>query len=139
MTPRQIALVKESWKQVLPASEQAASLFYSRLFVLDPSVRALFRGDMQEQGRKLMQMITVAVNSLSRLEAIVPAVQALGRRHAGYGVQEHHYTIVGAALVWTLEQGLGEAFTREVEDAWRAAYATLASIMQQAASQREAA
>jgi hemoglobin-like flavoprotein len=130
VTPRQIALVQESWKRVQPLADKAAELFYMRLFSLEPSVRRLFKGDMVEQGRKLMSMISVAVNSLARLETIVPAVQALGRRHAGYGVKRHHYTVVEAALLWTLAQGLGEKFTREIEEAWRTAYRVLATTMQ---------
>jgi hemoglobin-like flavoprotein len=132
MTPKQIALVQASWKQVQPIADQAAALFYSRLFTLEPSVKRLFRGDMQQQGKKLMQMIGVAVNSLARLESIVPAVRALGRRHAGYGVEARHYSVVGSALIWTLAQGLGKDFTQEVEDAWRTAYRVLADTMQQA-------
>jgi hemoglobin-like flavoprotein len=132
MTPKQIALVQASWKLVQPISDQAAALFYSRLFLLDPSLKRLFKSDMQEQGRKVMSMISLAVNSLARLESIVPAVQALGRRHAGYGVEARHYVTVGAALIWTLEQGLGKSFTKETEDAWRAAYGVLAATMQQA-------
>jgi hemoglobin-like flavoprotein len=130
VTPRQIALVQESWKRVQPIADKAAELFYMRLFSLEPSVRRLFKGDMVEQGRKLMSMISVAVNSLARLETIVPAVQALGRRHAGYGVKKHHYTVVEAALLWALAQGLGEKFTREIEEAWRTAYRVLATTMQ---------
>jgi hemoglobin-like flavoprotein len=130
MTPRQVALVQESWKLVQPIADKAAELFYMRLFSLEPSVRRLFKGDMIEQGRKLMSMISVAVNSLARLETIVPAVQALGRRHAGYGIRKHHYTVVEAALVWTLAQGLGDTFTRETEQAWCAAYRVLANAMQ---------
>lgn len=132
MTPKEIALVQASWKQVQPIADQAAALFYSRLFTLEPSVKRLFKGDMQEQGRKLMQMISVAVNSLARLEGILPAVRALGRRHAGYGVEPRHYSVVGSALIWTLEQGLGQAFTKETEDAWRTAYGVLATTMQEA-------
>ena len=137
MTPKQIALVQDSWKQVQPIADAAATLFYGKLFALDPAVRALFKGDMKEQGRKLMTMINVAVNSLSRLEAIVPAVQMLGRRHAGYGVEERHYAVVEEALVWTLGQGLGTSFTKEVENAWRAAYGVLATTMRQAANRKE--
>jgi hemoglobin-like flavoprotein len=132
MTPKQIALVQASWKQVQPIADQAAALFYSRLFTLEPSVKRLFHGDMQEQGRKLMQMISVAVSSLARLESIVPAVRALGRRHAGYGVEPRHYNVVEQALMWTLGQGLGNDFTDEVEAAWRTAYRVLADTMQQA-------
>jgi hemoglobin-like flavoprotein len=137
MTPKQIALVQESWKRVEPIAGVAAELFYARLFALEPSLRALFKGDMSQQGRKLMSMISVAVGSLERLEVLVPAVQALGRRHAGYGVEERHYTVVESALVWTLGQGLGARFTKEVEQAWRAAYGVLATTMRQAAQHRE--
>jgi hemoglobin-like flavoprotein len=132
VTPKQIALVQASWKQVQPIAGQAAALFYSRLFTLEPSLKRLFKGDMQEQGRKLMQMISVAVNSLARLESIAPAVRALGRRHAGYGVEPRHYALVEAALIWTLEQGLGKDFSEQAEDAWRTAYHVLAATMQQA-------
>ena len=132
MTPRDIALVQSSWKQVQPIAAQAAAMFYGRLFLLDPSVRPLFRGDLREQGTKLMSMISVAVNALARIETLVPAVQALGRRHAGYGVEDRHYDTVETALLWTLAQGLGEAFSAETEQAWRAAYAVLASTMKEA-------
>jgi len=131
MTPRQIALVQDSWKRVLPIADVAAGLLYARLFALEPSLEALFKGDMKEQGKKVMSMISVAVNSLTRLEGIVPAVQALGRRHAGYGVEARHYAIVEEALVWTLQQGLGASFTKETEQAWRTAYRVLAATMQQ--------
>jgi hemoglobin-like flavoprotein len=131
MTPKQISLVQESWKHVEPIAGVAAELFYARLFALEPSLRALFKGDMGQQGRKLMSMISVAVGSLERLDALVPAVQALGRRHAGYGVEERHYTVVESALVWTLGQGLGARFTKEAEQAWRAAYRALARTMKQ--------
>lgn len=132
MTPREIALVQSSWKQVQPIAAQAAAMFYGRLFLLDPSVRPLFRGDLREQGTKLMSMISVAVNALARIETLVPAVQALGRRHAGYGVEDRHYDAVETALVWTLGQGLGEAFSAETEQAWRSAYRVLASTMKEA-------
>jgi hemoglobin-like flavoprotein len=133
MTPNQIEMVQRSWNQVLPIAEAAAQMFYDRLFTLDPSLRSLFRGDMKEQGRKLMTMIGFAVKGLTRLEQLVPGVQALGRRHAGYGVRDEHYATVAAALLWTLEQGLGEAFTAEVRDAWTTAYGLLANTMKDAA------
>jgi hemoglobin-like flavoprotein len=133
MTPIQIALVQESWSRVKPIADQAAGLFYARLFALDPSVRSLFRGDMHEQGSRLMSMIGVAVGALSRLEALVPTVQALGRRHAGYGVEDRHYAAVEEALVWTLAKGLGERFTAQTEEAWRAAYRLLAETMKASA------
>jgi hemoglobin-like flavoprotein len=137
MTPTQITLVRESWEDILPMADEAAGLLYARIFALDPSLEAMFKGDLREQGRKVMSMITVAVNSLTRLESIVPAVQALGRRHAGYGVEDRHYDVVETALVWTLAQGLGAGFTREVEDAWRTAYGALANTMKQAANHTE--
>ena len=133
MTPEQKALVQASFAQVAPIREVAADLFYGRLFELDPSLRPLFRGDIKEQGAKLMMMIATAVKGLDRLEAIVPAVQALGRRHAGYGVTERHYDTVAAALLWTLEKGLGAAFTDDVRAAWTACYGLLAGVMKQAA------
>lgn len=132
MTPRQIELVQASWKKVEPISEAAAELLYNRLFALDPSLRPMFRGDMKEQGRKLMGMVTFVVNGLTRLEALLPGVQALGRRHAGYGVRDEHYATVASALLWTLEQGLGNAFTPEVREAWTTAYQLLAGTMQDA-------
>ena len=133
MTPTQIALVQASWKQVAPIADQAAELLYGRLFELDPSLERLFRGGMKEQGRKLMSMMTFVVGSLTRLESLVPAVQGLGRRHAGYGVEDHHYETVESALLWTLKQGLGAAFSKEVEEAWRTAYGVLATTMKEAA------
>ena len=135
-----VALVQNSWEQVLPIADDAAQLFYGRLFELDPSLRALFsHSDMAEQRKKLMQMITVAVRGLARLNELVPAVEALGRRHVGYGVTDQHYETVGAALLWTLEQGLGEAFTPEVREAWIATYYTLADVMRNAANRELAA
>jgi hemoglobin-like flavoprotein len=133
MTPEQITLVKSSFASVQPIADQAGALFYGRLFVLDPSLRPLFKGDFAEQSRALMRMITIAVNGLDRLETIVPAVQALGVRHAGYGVVDAHYQTVAGALLWTLEQGLGDNFTSDVAEAWTAAYGILAKTMQDAA------
>jgi hemoglobin-like flavoprotein len=134
MTPDQIALVQSSFAHVVPISDTAATLFYTRLFELDPSLRPLFHTDMPSQGRKLMDMLRIVVNGLNRLDELVPAVQALGRRHATYQVEDQHYETVGAALLWTLRQGLGEGFTADVEDAWKAAYAILSATMQQAAA-----
>jgi hemoglobin-like flavoprotein len=132
MTPTQITLVQQSFDHVKPIADTAAHLFYNRLFELDPTLRPMFRGDMQEQGRKLMQMLSVAVAGLTRLDTLVPAVEALGRRHQGYGVQNEHYATVGVALLWTLGQGLGDAFTPDVEAAWATAYGVLSSVMQNA-------
>lgn len=135
MTPQQITLVKDSWQKVVPIKDTAADLFYNQLFTLDPNLKTLFKGDMKEQGRKLMAMIATAVNALDKLDTIVPAVQDLGRRHAGYGVKPAHYDTVAAALLWTLGKGLGDAFTDEVKQAWVAAYTILATTMQNAAAQ----
>ncbi|MFT4584904.1 MAG: hemoglobin-like flavoprotein [Gammaproteobacteria bacterium] len=134
MGAKEIELVQSSWRSVKAISDQAAELFYGRLFELDPDLEPLFKGDMAEQGRNLMTMIGTAVNSLSRLDSVVPAVQALGRRHVGYGVTDTHYDTVGAALLWTLEQGLGEAYTSEVAGAWTETYSILASVMKDAAA-----
>ena len=138
MTPEQAVLVKESWAKVVPISEKAAELFYGKLFEMDPELTPLFKGDMKEQGAKLMKMINTAVNGLDRLEAIVPAVQELGRRHVGYGVKDKDYDTVGGALLWTLEAGLGDAFTPEVKDAWATVYGVLATTMKDAAAEAAA-
>lgn len=135
MTPKKIALVQNSFAQVVPILETAAELFYNKLFELDPSVRPLFSGDMKEQGNKLMTMIGVALNGLNNLEAIVPAIENLGARHAGYGVKDEHYDTVAAALLWTLATGLGEAFTEEVKEAWTETYLLLAGVMKKAAAE----
>lgn len=134
MTPKQIELVQSSWRKVTPIADTAAELFYGKLFSLDPALKPLFKGDMKAQGRKLMAMISTAVNGLSNLPAIVPAVQDLGKRHAKYGVQDKDYDTVAAALVWTLGQGLGETFTPEVKDAWVSTYGVLAKTMKDAAA-----
>jgi hemoglobin-like flavoprotein len=133
MTSEKIALVRSSWQQVLPIKDTAAQLFYGRLFELDPSLRGMFRGDMVEQGRKLMAMINTVVNSLDNLGPILERIEELGRGHVAYGVTEAHYDTVGSALIWTLGKGLGEQFTPAVKDAWVEAYGTLSSAMKQAA------
>jgi len=132
MTPDIQSLVRESFAKVAPISETAASLFYNRLFELDPALKPLFKGDMTEQGKKLMSMIGMVVTNLHRLDSLVPAVRDLGRRHAGYGVEDRHYDTVADALLWTLEQGLGDAFTSETRAAWTHCYSTLAGVMKQA-------
>lgn len=134
MKPEQISAVQESWVAVEGIADQAAALFYGKLFETDPSLKELFQGDMVEQGKKLMTMIGVAVRGLSRLEAIVPAVQQMGVRHAGYGVKDADYDTVGGALLWTLEQGLGEAFTDDVKQSWTDVYVLLATTMKEAAA-----
>src|ERR1700728_1937501 len=118
MTPQQVALVQASFAKVAPIAEQAAALFYGRLFETAPETRALFHGDMGAQGQKLMGAITTVVTNLDNLGAVVPVAQELAMRHVGYGVRAEHYAPVGAALLWTLEQGLGADFTPEVGAAW---------------------
>jgi hemoglobin-like flavoprotein len=133
MNPQKIALVRGSWQQVLPIKETAAGLFYGRLFELDPSLRPMFKGDLVEQGRKLMTMINMVVASLDNLGPLLERIEDLGRRHVDYGVTEAHYDTVGSALLWTLEKGLGAHFTPAVRDAWSEAYGALAGVMKQAA------
>ena len=135
MTPHQKELVQSTWKPVKEISDTAAELFYGKLFELDPELRPLFKGDMKEQGRKLMTMIGAAVNGLDNLGELTPAVEGLGRRHVTYNVKDEHYETVGAALIWTLGQGLGESFTEEVKEAWTIVYTTLADLMKGAAAE----
>ncbi len=137
MTNEQIHLVKASFERILPEAEAVAGLFYERLFELDPNLLPLFKGEMKEQGRKLMQMIGLAVKSLDRIDELIPAVQSLGARHAGYGIKNQHYETVAAALLWTLEKGLGADFTERTKEAWVTVYTLLANIMQQGARQAE--
>ena len=129
MNPSQIKLVQDSFAKVAPISEQAAVIFYDRLFEVAPSVKAMFPTDMTEQRKKLMATLAVVVNGLSHLESILPAASALAIRHVGYGARPEHYPVVGGALLWTLEKGLGAAWTPEVAAAWTAAYGTLSSFM----------
>jgi nitric oxide dioxygenase len=136
MTPNQIKLVQTSFAQVAPIAATAADLFYARLFEIAPQVRTMFPDDLGEQKKKLMTMLGTAVAGLNRLDTLMPAVQALGRRHAGYGVKAQHYASVGSALLWTLEKGLGEAFTPEVKDAWATTYIVLSTTMMNAANER---
>ena len=133
LTLAQKTLVQDSFATIVPIADDAAALFYRRLFELDPSLERMFRGDMAEQRKKLMQMLTAAVKGLDRLDQLVPVVEGLGRRHAGYGVLDAHYDTVGSALLWTLEMGLGRAFTAEVKDAWATVYGLLATTMKAAA------
>ena len=129
MNPNNVALVRSSWAHVEAIAPTAAALFYQNLFDADPSLRPLFKDDMSRQGEKLMRMIGVAVGQLDELPSLVPVLQALAVRHVGYGVQEHHYQIVGTALLKTLSQGLADEFTPAVREAWSEAYATMADVM----------
>lgn len=137
MTPEQTGLVQTSFAQVAPIADMAATLFYDRLFELKPTLRDLFSEDLREQRRKLMAMLTTAVSNLHQWDAISPQVKQLGRRHVAYGVKPADYDTVGAALIETLEKGLGEAFTPPVREAWTACYTTIAAEMRNAAEQVE--
>lgn len=135
MTNEEIELVKSSWAKVVPISDLAAELFYGKLFEIDPTLKTMFSDDIEEQGKKLMLMINTAVNGLDRQDQIVPAVQALGERHVGYGVTNGHYDTVGEALLWTLGQGLGDGFTDDVKAAWLVTYTLLANTMKDGAAE----
>ena len=139
MIPKQKMLIQKTWAQVVPIADQAAAIFYQRLFEIDPSTRPLFdTTDMAQQRKKLLQVLGVAVSSLDNLGALSKTVEDLGRRHAGYGVKDSHYDSVGVALMWTLEQGLGSAWTPEAAAAWKEVYGTLSSIMRNAQQQARA-
>ena len=139
MNPHQQQLIRDTWAQVTPIADEAARLFYERLFELDPALRRLFaRTDMPAQRRNLVQTLTVVVKSIDKLETLVPAVEALGRRHAGYGVRPKHYATVGQALLDTLALGLGDSFTPDARDAWAEAYGLLADVMISAAEAKAA-
>lgn len=133
MKPEQIKLIRNSWSRIMPIRDKAAELFYKRLFELDPDLEDLFEGNMEEQGTKLMSMITVAVNSLDRFDSFEPVLRDLGKRHVGYGVLDKDYNTVAEALIWTLALGLGEGFTDEVKEAWVVAYTTMTDTMKEAA------
>lgn len=135
MTPEQKQLVQSTWIPVNEISETAANLFYNKLFELDPELRPLFKGDMKEQGKKLMTMIGAAVRGLDNLGELTPVVKGLGKRHVGYNVKDEHYATVGEALIWTLGEGLGDKFTDEVKEAWVIVYTTLADLMKGAAQE----
>lgn len=129
MTPDQVKLVQDSFAKVAPIAPQAATLFYDRLFEVAPSVRSLFPDDITEQKKKLMATLAVVVNGLDKLDTILPAASALAKRHVSYGARPEHYPVVGGALLWTLEKGLGDHWTKDVADAWTQAYTTLSGFM----------
>lgn len=134
MTPEQVQTVQDTWKAVVPIADKAADLFYDKLFLMDPGLRTLFPEDLTEQKKKLMSMIGRVVTALRDPSGVVPAIQDLGRKHVGYGVKKEDYSVVGGALLWTLEQGLGAAWTPDVKDSWVAAYTLLSGVMIDAAS-----
>src|SRR5882724_890341 len=134
MTSAQIELVQVSFKALQPNAHEEARIFYDRLFEIDPSLRSMFRGDMPEQGRKLMQMMGVAIGSLRQFDQLLPAVEELGRRHAAYGVRDEHYSKVATALMWTLNNAMGDRFTVEICTAWTVMYEALSTAMQRGAA-----
>jgi len=135
MNPQQIDLVRSSFALVQPIAPQAATIFYANLFTADPTLRALFRGDMAHQGERLMGMIGSALTLLDRPAALGTVLRLLGTRHKGYGVQDKHYATVGGALIKTLEQGLGAAFTSEVRAAWIELYGVISRTMREGAAE----
>jgi hemoglobin-like flavoprotein len=137
MTPEQVALVRDGFRQVAPYGDAVAMLFYGRLFALDPTLKRLFKDDMREQRRKLIAALALAVGALDRPETVVPALRALGRRHAAYGVRPEHFATVGEALLGTLEDGLGSAFTEEVRAAWAACYELVATVVREGMAEAE--
>ena len=138
ISPVQVSLVQDSWAKVVPIADQAADFFYGKLFEIDSSLKALFPEDMTEQKKKLLQTLAVCVNGLNDLGEIVPAVQALGKRHVDYNVKPEQYETVGAALLWTLEQGLGDAWNADVAEAWAEVYGVLSTTMKDAAAESAA-
>ncbi|MEM8734872.1 MAG: globin family protein [Planctomycetota bacterium] len=135
MSPEQVELVQTSWEKVKPIADKAAELFYGKLFEMNPDLQPLFKGDMTEQGKKLMSTISLAVSSLERLDDLIPALTNLGAKHAvEYNVPDESYETVGGALLWTLEQGLGDDFTEPTKEAWTLTYQTLSGVMLQAAA-----
>jgi hemoglobin-like flavoprotein len=140
MSPEQRQIIRDTWQQVDPIADAAAALFYERLFQIDPKVRDLFAGtDMARQHKKLVEAITAVVSGLDGLDALLPQIEALGRRHTGYGVTDAHYDTVGMALLWTLEKGLGDAWTPAAAEAWTEAYTTIAGVMRSAANAESSA
>jgi hemoglobin-like flavoprotein len=139
MTRKQIALVQTSFKLVEPIADKAAALFYAKLFDDASELRGLFKGDLNEQGIKLMQIIGYAVENLGRIDELVPEIEALGARHLTYGVNERHYELVGTALIWTLEKALGRQFDAPTRRAWTEVYALLADTMKHGANKSSGA
>jgi hemoglobin-like flavoprotein len=139
MTPHQIELVKLSFARIMPFQDQAAELFYCRLFELDPSLRLMFKPDMAEQKQKLMVAIAMVVTNLETMDGLLPAIRELGRRHVTYGVRNRHYGVVGDALLWTLEIGLGSGWSKELAEAWQGAYGRVAAAMVEGAESPEPA
>ena len=139
MNNKQIGLVQQSYEKLIPISLEAGELFYRNLFELDPSLRAMFKKDIKQQGQKLMTMLGTAVMLLGDLEKLLPIAKSLGERHFDYGVKDKHYAVVGTALICTLAQGLGKDFSSDIEKAWLAVYHQLTLVMKEAAQQKAVA
>lgn len=135
INPEQKELVQKTWLMVMPIADTAAEIFYNRLFELEPAFKAMFKSDMSKQGKMLMKTINLAVKALDDVEPLIPALKKLGANHVNYGVKERDYNVVGMALLWTLEKGLGDAFTDEVKNAWAEVYDVLASVMKEGAAE----
>jgi nitric oxide dioxygenase len=133
MDSQQVALVQRSFEKAATLGEKVAEIFYAELFEIDPALRAMFRGDMREQGRKLLSTLALVIRALHTPDKILPAARNLAVKHLAYGVKAEHYTLVGNALLRTLGKGLGADFTPEVRAAWVAAYRLLAGVMKEAA------
>ena len=129
MTPEQVQIIKLTFAQAMSSRDQVGQLFYSRLFAIAPETKPLFKGDIGVQSRKLMDTLALAISSLRDTPALMATLEALAKRHVSYGVRDEHYDKVGEALLWTLEKGLGEAWTPDVAEAWTAAYGTLSGYM----------
>ncbi|MEM7132374.1 MAG: globin family protein [Chloroflexota bacterium] len=132
LSSEQKQLVQQSFAQILPIAEQVSALFYDRLFQLDPDLRPLFQSDIEEQQKKFIETLEIAVQALNNLQVLVPVLQRLAIRHVDYGARNEHYDTVGNALIWALEQGLGDHFTEEVRDSWSAVYDLISSVMTKA-------
>jgi hemoglobin-like flavoprotein len=139
LSQQQIKLIKQSWRNFMGVSPTTVGdLFYSKLFADHPSVRKLFPNDMNEQYKKLVDMLTAIVVRLDDLGTISDEIAAMARRHVDYGVKPAHYKIVGTALLWTLEKGMGSDWNKEVKEAWTVCYTILADTMIKAASEQTA-
>lgn len=139
MTPEKVKLVQDSFRKVVPIVDVAADIFYDRLFSIAPEVRPLFPADMSEQKKKLMGVLGVAVNNLHQVATILPVVKELGAKHVDYGVKDEHYDTVGAALLFTLEKGLGDDWNDDLAEAWTETYVTVATVMKDAAEEAKSA
>lgn len=139
LSTEQKQIVQQSFAQILPNAEQLAALFYDRLFQLDPDLRPLFQSDLEQQQKKFIQTLEIAVHGLYNLRVMVPVLQRLAIRHIDYGVRSEHYDTVGEALIWTLEQGLADRFTGKERTSWVALYDFIASVMTEAAASEQSA